>query len=395
MERVYAFTDEYGAFGWDINNPSVSTHFIITAIIVRESELNSFVVKSEALRKKHFQTGEIKSSKIGKDNKRRIRVLRDIQDIPFSIFAVCIDKQKCLDNMNIKGLQYKQVFYKFMNNIVHKELRRAFEKITIVADEIGSNEYMQSFCKYVDRHQDMPDLFGDAKFSFEKSENDVRIQIADLISGTLAYVYDRHKRTNETPDYLKILKDKIIRVELYPKTYDTYVLETSAIAEDYDEDIAKLCFSQAVKFVEHNADDNDPEVKAQVIVLQYLLFRFMNNDTRGYIYTSELKGQLSGTELCGISDSSFRMRIIGKLRDKGVIIASSQRGYKIPSKQSELYDFINHDAKIVIPMLSRLKKCRDLVKLGTANQLDLLSHAEYNQLRSFFDSLPDTDNGWH
>lgn len=296
--------------------------------------------------------------------------------------------------MNIKGLQYKQVFYKFMNNIVHKELRRAFEKITIVADEIGSNEYMQSFCKYVDRHQDMPDLFGDAKFSFEKSENDVRIQIADLISGTLAYVYDRHKRTNETPDYLKILKDKIIRVELYPKTYDTYVLETSAIAEDYDEDIAKLCFSQAVKFVEHNADDNDPEVKAQVIVLQYLLFRFMNNDTRGYIYTSELKGQLSGTELCGISDSSFRMRIIGKLRDKGVIIASSQHGYKIPSKQSELYDFINHDAKIVIPMLSRLKKCRDLVKLGTANQLDLLSHAEYDQLRSFFDSLPDTDNGW-
>ncbi len=116
--------------------------------------------------------------------------------------------------------------------------------------------------------------------------------------------------------------------------------------------------------------------------------------TRGYIYTSELKGQLSGTELCGISDSSFRMRIIGKLRDKGVIIASSQHGYKIPSKQSELYDFINHDAKIVIPMLSRLKKCRDLVKLGTANQLDLLSHAEYDQLRSFFDSLPATDNGW-
>ena len=34
MELVYAFTDEYGAFGWDIQNPSVSTHFIITAIII-------------------------------------------------------------------------------------------------------------------------------------------------------------------------------------------------------------------------------------------------------------------------------------------------------------------------------------------------------------------------
>ena len=123
-------------------------------------------------------------------------------------------------------------------------------------------------------------------------------------------------------------------------------------------------------------------------MLQYLLFRFMNNDTRGYIYTQELKGQLANTELRGISDSTFRMRVIGKLRDKGVILASSQKGYKIPSKQAELYDFINHDAKIVIPMLARLKKCRDLVKLGTVNELDLLDHPEYEQLRAYFDSLP-------
>ena len=82
------------------------------------------------------------------------------------------------------------------------------------------------------------------------------------------------------------------------------------------------------------------------------------------------------------------MRIIGKLRDKGVIIASSQKGYKIPSKQKELYDYINHDAKIVIPMLARLKKCRDLVKLGTANELDLLEHSEYDQLRAYFDNMP-------
>ena len=391
MERVYAFTDEYGAFGWDLNNPTVSTHFIITAIIVKESDLASFTEKAEALRKKHFQTGEIKSSKIGKDHKRRLRVLNDLEDIPFSVFSVCIDKQKCLDNMSMKGLQYKKTFYKFMNNIVHRELRRAFEKIVVVADEIGTNEYMQSFCQYVRNHQDLPNLFGDAQFGFESSKSDVRIQIADLISGTLAYVYDTHKRSDDVPNYVHVLKNKIIRIELYPKTYENYVLENSAIAEDYDEDITKLCFAQAVKFVEHNANDADPEIKAQVIVLQYLLFRFMNNDTRGYIYTQELKGQLANTELRGISDSTFRMRVIGKLRDKGVILASSQKGYKIPSKQAELYDFINHDAKIVIPMLARLKKCRDLVKLGTVNELDLLDHPEYEQLRAYFDSLPVTE----
>lgn len=388
MERVYAFTDESGAFGWDLDNPSVSSHFIIAAIIVKESDLEIFTQKAEALRKKHFQTGEIKSSKIGGAHDRRVRILADLQGLPFNIFAVCIDKKVCQTNMNSKGLQYKKTFYKFMNNIVHKELRRAFKQITVVADEIGGSEYMQSFCQYVNNHQDLPDLFGDAQFCFQNSKEAVCIQIADLVSGTLSYVYDRHKRSDQNPDYYQILKNKIIRIELYPKTYDTYILENSAIADDYDEDIAKLCFAQAVKFVEHNSDSDDSEVQAQVAVVKYLLFRFMNNDTRGYIYTYELKKQLANTDLHNISDSTFRMRVIGKLRDKGVILASSQKGYKIPSKQSELYDFINHDAKIVILMLARLKRCRDLIKLGTVNRLDLLDHPEYAQLQAYFDSLP-------
>ena len=79
MDRVYAFTDESGAFGWDIENPNVSTHFIITAIIVKESDLESFTQQAEALRKKHFQTGEIKSSNIGNHHARRLRVLADLQ----------------------------------------------------------------------------------------------------------------------------------------------------------------------------------------------------------------------------------------------------------------------------------------------------------------------------
>ena len=386
MELVYAFTDEYGAFGWDIDNPSVSTHFIITAIIVKESDLDIFAQKAEAIRKKHFQTGEIKSSKIGKDHKRRLRILTDLQDVPFKIFSVCIDKKKCIENMSMKGLQYKKSFYKFMNNIVHRELRRAFQRIIVVADEVGTNDYMQSFCQYVSNHQDLPNLFGDIQFGFESSKSDVRIQIADLISGTLAYVFDTHKRSDDAPNYLQILGNKLIRIEPYPKTFENYVLENSAIAEDYDEDIAKLCFAQAVKFVEHYGNDSDPEIKAQVIVLQYLLFRFMNNDTRGYICTRELKEQLLNTEVGRLSDSTFRMKIIGKLRDKGVILASSQKGYKIPSKQSELYDFINHDAKIVLPMLARLKKCRDLVMLNSVGGLDLLDHPEYEPLRTFFDS---------
>ena len=387
IERVYAFTDEYGAFGWKIDNPSVSTHFIITAIIVKEQDVDNAKVQVETIRKRFFQTGEIKSKAIAGNHKRRQLIISQLNDIPFKFFSVCIDKKKCLEHMSIKGLRYKHVFYKFMNNIMHKELKRAFPKLTIVADEIGSSDYMKSFNRYFEKQQDIPSLFGEANLQFSNSTKEVLVQLADLISGTLAYVFDTHKKSDAVPDYLQLLEDKMIRIEPYPKTIENYTLETSAIANDYDNEVATLCFKQAADFINKHNDSDNEEIQAQVIVLEYLLFRFMNNNTRDYIYTQELINKLNGTPLMGISITSFRARIIGKLRDQGVIIASSNKGYKIPSKQSELYDYINHDASIVVPMLARLKKCRDLVRLSTVGQLDLLDHEAYKDLKKYFDTI--------
>lgn len=40
--KKYAFIDEFGAFGYDFDNPGCTTHFLIGAVIVDESNL-SFV----------------------------------------------------------------------------------------------------------------------------------------------------------------------------------------------------------------------------------------------------------------------------------------------------------------------------------------------------------------
>lgn len=372
MERIYAFTDESGNFGWDLDKPSVSTHFVISAIVVKESDVVLLRHEVEKIRSKHFQTGEMKSSHIGKNHERRKRILADLLPLPFSIFSVVIDKRLLLDS---KGLKFKPSFYKFLNNIVHKELRRAFPKLTIVADEIGGSEYMKSFSRYVEERQDIPNLLGEADFFFERSHKDVLIQLADLISGTIAYEYDLHKVSHNSPKYHKMLERKIIRIEFYPKTFETYILDTSVVAEDYDKTIAELCYKQAVEFIIMHEKEESEEVQAQIIILKYLLFRFMNNDLRVYIPTKELKNQLAYTSFADISTQAFRTRIIGKLRDSGVIISgsSAKKGYKIPAKESELYDFINHGITIIMPMLERLKKCRDLIKLGTANEIDLFA----------------------
>lgn len=274
-----------------------------------------------------------------------------------------------------------------MNNIVHKELRAAFKNLVVVADEIGGSDYMQSFCKYVEDHSVLPNLYGESEFSFENSKTEVIVQLADLISGTLSFLYDEHKKDASVPNYREILKDKIIRIEQYPKTYENYNLERCAIASEYDKDIAEICLHQAVDFINKYKDDTDELRQAQLIVLKYLLFRFMNNDTRAYIPTSELISQLEWTKYGKISVQTFRKEIIGGMRDARVIISGShhKKEYKIPSKKSEIEDFLNHDISIILPMLGRLKKCRDTVKLGTYGAVDLYQADAYKELKAFIE----------
>ena len=255
--KKYAFIDEFGAFGYDFDNPGCTTHFLICAVIVDESNLSLVAESVETIRKKYFQQGEIKSSKIGRNHKRRVSILTELKQLPFHIFAFVCDKRKIYEN---SGLRYKTSFYKFLNNIVHQELRISYSNLTITADE----------------------------------------------------------------------------------------------------------------------------VKQQIAVLNYLLCRFRNKSPRKYIPTQELITQLVYLGYDKLSLQTFRNKIIAKLRDNEVIISSSSGGYKIPSTEKELYDFVNHGKSIIMPMLARLKTCNDVIRMGTNGEINLFEKAEYHSLAKMF-----------
>lgn len=279
---------------------------------------------------------------------------------------------------------------RFTNNLVHKELRAAFPILTICADELGTNEYMQGFIKYVKEREEYPDLFQQRNFYFENSKNSVIVQLADFISGTLLFSYDAVKREG-SPDYLSILRNKIIRIENYPKKMMEYVFNGGALAVHYDQRIANISLKRAQMFTSKFDDSNEEDVKIQLQVLKYLCFRFINNDTRDYISTKEIMNYLKRSLGVSVSVQYFRTRIIAKLRDNNVIISSSPKGYKLPSKEAELYDFINHGTTIIMPMLGRLKKCRDIINLETLGEVDLFNNTEYRDLQRYF-SLEKTED---
>lgn len=378
---MYAFTDESGNHGFDFDQDGVSTYFIVTAVLITEARLNAVENEVEAIRKKYFQTGEMKSLLVGKNHARRLEILNELMNIDFKIFSVVVDKQKIF---NDSGLMYQESFYKFVNNLVHKELRYAFKKLVVRADEIGGNEYMKSFSNYVKANEDIPNLFGEREFYFEDSKNNVLIQLAGLISGTLSLVYEKDKK-EDAPNYLKILDKKIIRIEHFPKIITEYIVEKSAISDEYNNEISNICLRHIQGFLSKYEKAIDEDRMNQVIVLKYLCSKFLSNNTGKYIPTTELISNLKYRTGKAVSMQYFRTRIIAKLRDEGVIIASSSKGYKIPAKENELYDFINHGTTIIMPMLARLKKCRDNIKIGTGGNLDLFDNSEYTTLKQFFD----------
>ena len=154
---------------------------------------------------------------------------------------------------------------------------------------------------------------------------------------------------------------------------------------EYSPQIADICYRKAKYFIETHSKTDDIDVKQQIAILNYLLFRFMNKSPRKYIPTKELINQLVYLGYNKMSLQTFRNKIIAKLRDNEVIISSSTSGYKIPSTEKELYDFINHGKSIIMPMLSRLKTCNDIIRMGTDGAINLFERAEYHSLAKMFE----------
>lgn len=386
VSQKIAYIDEFGAFGFKFENPGCSTHFILTAIIVDPSDVETVKNGVVEIRKKYFQSApEIKSKYVGRDYKRRLKVLAEMRKLPFKIFALVYDKRKIFKS---SGLRYKKSFYKFINRLAYHELSVCFPKIEIVADETGYNDFMKSFAKYMREQITPTSLFNDDfTFNYKNSQRDDIIQVADFISGTLAYIFDQHKKQDNKPwvDYRTYLANKILRIKQLPNTYDHFDPEEEFAAKEYterDKLIARIAYRAAADFVAAHRDSKDENVVQQLIVLEYLLARFMNHQEAGYIKTHELISQLESMGYERTSVYVFRTKIIAKLRDNEVILASSKNGYKIPARESEVEDFINHGKSIILPMLSRLQKCNEKIRMSTNAQVDFFEKAKYMEIAS-------------
>lgn len=145
-----------------------------------------------------------------------------------------------------------------------------------------------------------------------------------------------------------------------------------------------MCHLRIQHFLE-NETGTDQQKKDQINFLRLLLlFQRIYYNNR-YVSTREIFSHLNHLRPNNIKEEYFRTKVVGGLRDKGVLIASSRDGYKIPTCAKDLDSFINHGKRIILPMLSRIKQTREVIKLATGNDLDLLEKPEFHELKKLLE----------
>jgi hypothetical protein len=379
LQNVNAFADEFGNNSFDFK--AQGSHFIVATVISKTNNLDSLRAGIDEIRRKHnFQAGEIKSSGVGPNHSRRKRILEDIAKLEISVYAVIVDKR----DLSGKGFDYKKSFYKFINNLLYKELFRTFPKLDLTVDEHGSNDFMREFKKYVEKNH-LRTLFSGSEFNIQNSKLSEFIQVADFVAGTLGYIHDETKKSEHSKDFEKLLSPIISSLSFFPREFSFSDFEESNIDEGFDAQIAQVCFLRVKKFLDTETGA-DQQKSDQINFLKLLLWLQRANVRNKYISTNEIFGHLNQSRNERLKEEYFRTKVVGNLRDRGILIASSRDGYKIPTSLKDLDSFIKHGKRIILPMLNRIREARDIIKLATGNDLDLLQNEEYKELKRFFDS---------
>jgi hypothetical protein len=378
MKNVIAFADEFGNNSFDFE--SQGSHFIIASVIVNINEEDLVNKQLELVRKKYFQTGEIKSNKVGSNHSRRILILQALQNINFSIYSVVVDKEKLYG----EGFKYKQSFYKYLNGILYKELFRTFPQLELKVDEHGGNDFMRSFKKYVEANH-IRTLFSGSEFNVQKSHNELGVQLADLVAGTLGYIFDKGKKSEYSARYYELLKSKLISINHFPKQYDISEYAESNLYSEYDETIASVSISRIFDFIDSTSATND-EKRDQLNFMKLLILFHQANHYRKYTKADEFIRHLNHNRENKIRKEQFT-NLVGSLRDKGILIASSREGYKVPTTVVELKRYIKHGHGIIVPLLRRIDECRKAVLLATNNSYDILGDSEFRKLKQLLENI--------
>ncbi len=383
-EKVYIYFDEFGNSHLNTDKQGAFSHYVYTAILIKESNLEKARMKREELSKQFFQKRDIKSNRISNDKNgfnKRLKVLDSLNELDFLIYSFVINKSE----IDSKGLQFKKSFIKFFQKLFVKKFAQHFTSFEIFADELGHPEFKISLTKFIEENALQRDLFNPDRYY--KLANDVSdeklIQLADFLSGCIGKIYCV---SHLHPD-AEILFDKLhdrLHVDFFPFQKSYFFANLPENTTELDKKVASISLDLVERYFETYRKQNHHYCEE---VLKHLLLYFKVSPDR-LVDTRELVSVVKRIDN-NYNEQSLR-QAIAELRDNGVIVVSIQGryGYKIPNKLEDIYGFFNRYLNSVIPMLRRVNSVNDLLKMESVNDVNVLyNESEFNTLKELVDII--------
>lgn len=390
LQNINVFVDECGTNELDSNKQSVSHLFICVAVLAEDESLDLLSESICQVRKSFFSGSELKSSKVGTNFKRRLKILKALEGLPFRFYALIINKDKVPPD---SPLQYKRTFYKFINRMLYQNLvAKGACCLNVKTDRIGTKEFMDSFVPYFEK-KGMPDLLSRWNHIFVDSKDEPLVQVADFIAGSLSYCYDKSKKSIKSEEINDVLYPHCSGIDVWP--YGRIEVPNTLPLDDEDVNRRLQAFfnNKIVDFItkNENSDDEDKQMQAFVLRELYIAREYEDNAKRS-IFSDELIKRLCHSGYRELNKQNFTARIIGKLRFDGIILCGSPLGYRVALSLDDINDYIEHDKNIIEPMLWRLQVARNNVRLITPDNHDILALDKFNNLRLFVDIFSSNKN---
>lgn len=352
MYSHYAFVSESGNYILDFNDEVATNYFIVTAILIKsdqmlhiEKKLNEFLI---------IERNNIEEA------------IKQLLPLNFQVYSVVINKKKLRYEGGHGNLKSS---FDFINDMIYHDLFVKHIDIQVLANE--QTEFLKSFETFInDRHQ--PDLFNHSAFVYDTQIDNGFIRLSNIISQSIFAKYEYDQTT------INELSKKFIRLIKHP-TFDFNL----HIDNKLDNIIAEQAILIAQNFIKRHGSSEKQINVERVNFLKFLLTQLSIRPNK-YIYSQEVIDNMKTFSAEAISREYLMSDIIGPLRDSGVLIASTSKGYKIPTAVEELIDYAEFGSSMALPILRRIKKSRERVLGITNNELDILEGENFKELRNFF-----------
>jgi len=365
----WIYIDEYGDPSLNIIKNGVTTHYILIAIIIKKREHDEIKDGLEKIARKHFSGSEIKSSNVGKNDRRRIKILRDMSKLEYRLHCLAVDKREL---QNSKGMIYKKTFIKYMHDKLYTKLSANYVKMKVFADEQGSDEFKTELKAYIEKQEYLRDFFSDFSYSPLSSSTNRFVQLADFVAGSFARIYDPKKLSPRGEEILSLLRPHILSSEHWPlRIRGSY--ENEEIDSSVDGKIRRQAKRSILTYLEKNYSSTNPDIVARRELLNLLVCVSEENQGRNTIHNPEACAILGESLGRSIEDRYLRSNLVGPLRDFGIPIVSGRSGLKIAFCASDLLSFMHEVENRVIPQLRRADIMRTAVYSVTEGEHDLFN----------------------